>query len=72
MPLIERNTFSRDIASFTKGLKKAGRAFKKGGDRVGASQRKKRAASQRMKNNRGRVVSRIPNNHLSNSGKQMK
>ena len=31
-----------DIASFSKGLKKAGRAFKKGGDRVGASQRKKK------------------------------
>ena len=60
MPLIGRNTFSRDIASFSKGLKKAGRAFEKRGKRVGAS--------QRIKNNRGRA----PNNHLSNSGKQMK
>ena len=63
MPLIGRNTFSRDIESFSKGLKKAGRAFEKRGKRVGAS--------QRIKKNRGRVVSRIPNNHLSNSGKQM-
>ena len=52
------------VFSFTKGLKKAGRAFEKRGKRVGAS--------QRIKKNRGRVVSRIPNNHLSNSGKQMK
>eukprot|EP01046_Picozoa_sp_COSAG06_P089552 COSAG06_NODE_35926_length_454_cov_0.383099_1_plen_62_part_00 len=61
MPAFQ-NRFVGDIESFSKGLKKAGRAFKRGGDRVGASQRKKR----------GRAVSRIPNNHLSNSGKQMK
>ena len=64
MPLMARNTFSRDIASFTKGLKKAGLAFEKRGKRVGAS--------QRMKKKRGRVVSRMPNNNLSNSGKQLK
>eukprot|EP01051_Picozoa_sp_SAG22_P027215 SAG22_NODE_8996_length_615_cov_7.877907_1_plen_179_part_01 len=56
MPAFQ-NRFVGDIESFSKGLKKAGRAFKRGGDRVGASQRKKR----------GRAVSRIPNNHLSNS-----
>ena len=63
MPAFQ-NRLVGDIESFSKGLKKAGRAFKKGGDRVGASQRKKKK--------RGRVVSRIPNNHLSNSGKQLK
>eukprot|EP01051_Picozoa_sp_SAG22_P039128 SAG22_NODE_20429_length_265_cov_4.186747_1_plen_48_part_10 len=31
-----QNRFVGDIESFSKGLKKAGRAFKKGGDRVGA------------------------------------
>eukprot|EP01051_Picozoa_sp_SAG22_P035767 SAG22_NODE_16970_length_313_cov_7.738318_1_plen_46_part_01 len=41
MPAFQ-NRFVGDIESFSKGLKKAGRAFKRGGDRVGASQRKKR------------------------------
>ena len=63
MPAFQ-NRLVGDIESFSKGLKKAGRAFEKRGKRVGAS--------QRIKKNRGRVVSRIPNNHLSNSGKQMK
>eukprot|EP01051_Picozoa_sp_SAG22_P006462 SAG22_NODE_424_length_10663_cov_93.402026_6_plen_61_part_00 len=56
MPLIGRNTFSRDIASFEKGLKKAGRTFKKRGNRVGAIQRRKR-------------LKRQPNHNISNSGK---
>ena len=33
---------------------------------------KKKGWKKRIKKNRGRVVARIPNNHLSNSGKQLK
>ena len=55
MPAFQ-NRLVADIASFSKGMKKAGRTFEKRGKRVGASQRIKRA----------------PNNHLSNAGKQMK